>query len=101
LLRPPPSTLFPSRRSSDLPRIWRVVIFVLAGIFFIGPLAAAFKYSLQQDKGGYGFANYGEIINNKAVRSPLETSLEIAGISAAIDRKSTRLNSSHRTISYA
>jgi putative spermidine/putrescine transport system permease protein len=60
------------------------VIFVLAGIFFLVPLAAAFKYSLQQDKGGYGFANYGEIIHNTAVRSPLVTSLEIAAISAAI-----------------
>jgi putative spermidine/putrescine transport system permease protein len=60
------------------------VIFVLAAIFFLVPLAAAFKYSLQQDSGGYGFANYGEIINNKDVRAPLVTSLEIAGISAAI-----------------
>ena len=57
---------------------------MLAGIFFLVPLAAAFKYSLQQDKGGYGFANYGEIINNKDVRAPLVTSLEIAAISAAI-----------------
>jgi putative spermidine/putrescine transport system permease protein len=79
---PPPASRF--RWRPGRPRIWRVVIFVLAGIFFLGPLAAAFKYSLQLDKGGYGFANYGEIINNAAVRSPLETSLEIAVISAAI-----------------
>ena len=72
------------RRRRGRPRIWRVVIFVIAAIFFIVPLAAAFKYSLQQDKGGYGFANYGEIINNKDVRAPLVTSLEIAAISAAI-----------------
>jgi len=79
---PPPSTVVASRRGR--PRIWRVVIFVLAGIFFIVPLVAAFKYSLLQDDGSYGFANYGEIINNKAVRSPLLTSLEIAVISAGI-----------------
>jgi putative spermidine/putrescine transport system permease protein len=79
---PPPSTVVASRRGR--PRIWRVVIFVLAGIFFIVPLVAAFKYSLLQDNGSYGFANYGEIINNKAVRSPLLTSLEIAVISAGI-----------------
>lgn len=72
------------RRRREKPRIWRIVIFVLAAIFFLVPLGAAFKYSLQQDSGGYGFANYGEIINNKDVRSPLVTSLEIAGISAAI-----------------
>jgi putative spermidine/putrescine transport system permease protein len=69
---------------SERPRIWRIVIFALAAIFFIVPLAAAFKYSLQESSGSYGFANYGEIINNKAVRSPLVTSLEIAVISAAI-----------------
>lgn len=79
---PPPASRFPWRRGR--PRVWRVTIFVLAGIFFLGPLAAAFKYSLQQDKGGYGFANYGEIIKNHEVRSPLVTSLEIAVISAAI-----------------
>lgn len=78
---PPPSRFAwrPGR-----PRIWRVVIFVLAAIFFLGPLAAAFKYSLQQDRGGYGFANYGQIINNQQIRSPLVTSLEIAVVSAAI-----------------
>jgi putative spermidine/putrescine transport system permease protein len=80
---PAPSTHVAARRRGR-PRIWRVVIFVLAAIFFIVPLAAAFKYSLQQDSGGYGFANYGEIIHNNAVRSPLVTSLEIAAISAAI-----------------
>lgn len=78
---PPPSRLSWRR---GRPRMWRVTIFVLAAIFFIGPLAAAFKFSLQQDKGGYGFANYGEVLNNKAVRQPLVTSLEIAAISAAI-----------------
>jgi putative spermidine/putrescine transport system permease protein len=77
---PPPSVA----RQRGRPRIWRVVIFVLAAIFFLVPLVAAFKYSLQQDSGGYGFANYGEIIHNPEVRSPLVTSLEIAVISAAI-----------------
>jgi len=72
------------RRRRGRPRIWRIVIFVVAAIFFLVPLAAAFKYSLQQDKGGYGFSNYGEVIHNTSVRSPLVTSLEIAVISAAI-----------------
>jgi putative spermidine/putrescine transport system permease protein len=79
---PPPASRFSWRRGR--PRIWRVTIFALAAIFFLGPLGAAFKYSLQQDKGGYGFANYGEIVRNQEVRSTLVTSLEIAVISAAI-----------------
>jgi putative spermidine/putrescine transport system permease protein len=73
-----------ARQGRGRPRIWRIVIFVLAAVFFLGPLAAAFKYSLQQDTGGYGFGNYGEILSNKTVRSPLVTSLEIAVITAAL-----------------
>ena len=79
---PPPASRFRWRRGR--PEVWRVTIFVLAAVFFLGPLAAAFKYSLQQDKGGYGFANYSEIVKNHEVRSTLVTSLEIAVISAAI-----------------
>lgn len=78
---PPPSRF---RWRGGRPRVWRVAIFVLAAIFFIGPLAAAFKYSLQESNGSYGFGNYGQIISNHAVRSPLVTSLEIAAITAAI-----------------
>jgi putative spermidine/putrescine transport system permease protein len=78
----PPASRFRWRRGR--PKVWRVTIFVLAAVFFIGPLAAAFKYSLQQDSGGYGLANYGEMIHNKTVRAPLVTSLEIAVITAAI-----------------
>jgi putative spermidine/putrescine transport system permease protein len=79
---PPPASRFSWRRGR--PRIWRVMIFVLAAVFFLGPLGAAFKYSIQQDKGGYGFANYSEIIKNQEVRSTLVTSLEIAVFSAVI-----------------
>lgn len=79
----PPPSRFRWRIGKGV-RVWRVTIFVLAVIFFLGPLAAAFKYSLQQDKGGYGFANYGQIIKNGQIRSPLVTSLEIAVVSAAI-----------------
>lgn len=71
-------------RRRGRPRVWRVTIFVLAAIFFVGPLLAAFKFSLLQDNGHYGFANYGQILSNSAVRSSLTTSLEIAVITAAI-----------------
>ncbi len=79
-----PPAYVAARRRRGRPRVWRVVIFALAAIFFLVPLGAAFKYSVQQDKGGYGFANYGAIIHDPAVRSPLVTSLEIAVVTAAI-----------------
>jgi putative spermidine/putrescine transport system permease protein len=81
---PPPAAGMSTRGPRRRPRVWRVTIFVLAAIFFIGPLLAAFKFSLLQDNGSYGFANYGQIISNSAVRSSLTTSLEIAVIAAAV-----------------
>jgi putative spermidine/putrescine transport system permease protein len=72
------------RRRRGRPRLWRVTIFVLAAIFFIGPLLSAFKFSLQLNDGSYGFGNYGQIISNSAVRSSLITSLEIAGVAAIV-----------------
>jgi putative spermidine/putrescine transport system permease protein len=73
-----------ARRPRGRPRLWRVTIFTLAAIFFIGPLLSAFKFSLQENNGSYGFANYGQVVSNSAVRSSLITSLEIAGVSAVV-----------------
>jgi len=74
----------PKMRGRGRPRIWRVAIFLLATVYFIGPLVAAFKYSLIQSNGSYGFGNYGQIAQNSAIRSALFTSLEIAVITAVV-----------------
>lgn len=84
LIAPPPVAAPPKRRPRERPKLWRVTIFVLAAIFFLVPLASAFKFSLELDNGTYGFGNYGQIISNSAVRAPLLTSLEIAGITAVV-----------------
>lgn len=68
--------------SAIRPRAWRITILVLAAIFFIGPLLAAFKFSLVQSDGSIGFGNYGQIAGNGAIRSALVTSLEIAAIAS-------------------
>ncbi|HEX3617896.1 MAG TPA: ABC transporter permease subunit [Solirubrobacteraceae bacterium] len=77
----PPAPPRRARRGKRL-RPWRVVILVLALLFFLTPLIASIKYSLLQLNGSYGFDNYTQIISNSALRSALFTSLEIAGISA-------------------
>lgn len=74
--------VFAGRRGR--PRLWRVVILVAALIFFVGPIIASIKYSLIQQNGKYGFANYSEIVSNGDLRNSLFTSLEIAGISAVV-----------------
>src|SRR5256885_7076919 len=88
--RPPRSTLFPSRRSSDLETALR------RGVFCIGG------------------ANHGAEEDCKAtggVKSPSRTAGRQQSLSVqtqydrrrrrVLDRKSTRLNSSHLVISYA
>jgi putative spermidine/putrescine transport system permease protein len=72
------------RRRFGRPRLWRITIFVLAAIFFLGPLISAFKFSLITANGSYGFGNYGDIVDSSAIRSSLLTSLEIAAIAAVV-----------------
>jgi putative spermidine/putrescine transport system permease protein len=81
-LTPAPSA--PTRRRRGRPRLWRVTIFVLAAIFFLGPLISAFKFSLITANGSYGLSNYWTIVNNSAIRSSLLTSLGIAAIAAVV-----------------
>ncbi|MDE3129669.1 MAG: ABC transporter permease subunit [Acidobacteriota bacterium] len=72
------------RRRRERPRAWRVVILVLALIFYGLPFGAAVKYSLIQSDGSFGFSNYSQIISNSAVRDSLYTSLEISAITALV-----------------
>src|SRR2546427_3411124 len=75
--RPPRSTLFPTRRSSDLP--FGALLWLLGGV----------------DKGLHTLVT---------TPRPLEPDLRAAQrdmLLGVLDRKSTRLNSSHSQISYA
>src|SRR5690348_17966502 len=86
LRRPPRSTLFPTRRSSDLARAPRVVVPADHRLGLCGHVAALAIYWARsrhlspQRRARFGYA------------------FEVFGGS---DRKSTRLNSSHPSISYA
>jgi putative spermidine/putrescine transport system permease protein len=80
---PEPPPVF-AKRARERPRLWRVAILALAVLYFIGPLASAFKYSLVEKNGSYGLGNYGQIVQNSAVRSALITSLEISAITAIV-----------------
>src|SRR5690348_18019311 len=82
--RPPRSTLFPYTRSSDLERIECDVKRCQCGDGFAGGVVDAHTGGCE----GFGFP----------VGSGDE---EIFGIVRDRDRKSTRLNSSHPSISYA
>src|SRR3712207_7747553 len=86
--RPPRSTLFPTRRSSDLD----------GDLVFTGCLPAASfadellsRWDLAQASGVSSMVRYRFVVD----RESLDESVR------ALDRKSTRLNSSHANISYA
>jgi putative spermidine/putrescine transport system permease protein len=71
------------RRRPQLPA-WRLVILLVALLFYAFPFAAAVKYSLIQSDGSFGFSNYSQIISNGEVRDSLYTSLEISAICACV-----------------
>jgi putative spermidine/putrescine transport system permease protein len=58
-------------------RWWRWVVLALAAVYFVGPLAAAAEFSLRSGTGGYGVANYLEIVRDPALSASLGTSLQI------------------------
>ena len=74
----------PSGRRRQRPKAWRLVILVLAFVFYVIPFGAAVKYSLIQSDGSFGFSNYSAIISNGDVRNSLYTSLEISAITAFV-----------------
>src|SRR5688572_31614462 len=84
MIRPPPrSTLFPTRRSSDLPGFSR---------FFV-----SFEDDLMRNFGA------AERMTKLMERFGMQEgeALEHPWLNKSVDRKSTRLNSSHSQISYA
>lgn len=74
----------PGGRRWTRPPAWRLVILVVALLFYGFPFAAAVKYSLIQTNGSFGFNNYSQIISNSTVRDSLYTSLEISAITAFV-----------------
>ena len=65
-------------------RRWRVVVFVLAGIYFLVPLLSAAEFSLRKPGGGYGVANYLAIAEDTVLLNALLTSLQIAVLTAVL-----------------
>src|SRR5258708_24093732 len=83
--RPPRSTLFPTRRSSDLMARLRDLRPDFLFSFYFKHLVGAALLALP-GRGAYNL--HGSLLPKYRGRAP-------------IDRKSTRLNSSHQIISYA
>src|SRR5438094_6682121 len=89
MLRPPPSsTLFPYTTLSDL-----LLLLMLEG----DPWKSQVRGAVDAEE--FEFVPYREVF--EAIADDAVLSLSETSAIASKDRKSTRLNSSHRTISYA
>src|SRR5687768_18314697 len=94
--RPPQSTLFPTRRSSDLSEVRRLK----PEIGFSEALCSNFR--LRPSDLSKRAKDTGKLSAYQAVTcSPAGGEVGEHGVRALRDRKSTRLNSSHGYISYA
>jgi putative spermidine/putrescine transport system permease protein len=60
------------------PPIGRIVWVVLGGLFFFGPLVAAFVSSINYNKLGYRFTAYNAILRSPDIGAPLWLSFQIA-----------------------
>jgi putative spermidine/putrescine transport system permease protein len=63
---------------------WRIVVFVIAAVFFLVPLIASAEFSLRKPGGGYFVGNYTRIAEDPVLLSSLFTSLQIAVLTAVI-----------------
>lgn len=64
-------------------RRWRVVVFVLAAIYFLVPLISAAEFSFRVG-GGYGIDNYLAIATDSVLLNSLVVSLEIAVLTSVL-----------------
>ena len=65
-------------------RRWRVVVFVIAAIYFLVPLVAAGEFSLRKPAGGYGVGNYLAVATDPTLQASLLVSLRIAVLTAVL-----------------
>ncbi|OLT20882.1 hypothetical protein BJF78_34860 [Pseudonocardia sp. CNS-139] len=65
-------------------RRWRVVVLVLAAVYFLVPLLSAAEFSLRTPGGGYGVGNYLAIVTDEVLFTSLLTSLQIAVFTAVL-----------------
>ena len=77
------TTPTPSRRRRNRPRFGRGLVLLLAAVYFVGPIAAAFWFSINSD-GNVDWHAYSDIPDAPGFGTAVVLSLEVALIAVAI-----------------
>ncbi|MEU4510959.1 ABC transporter permease subunit [Nonomuraea wenchangensis] len=66
------------------PRVWRGLVFLVAGLYFLVPLGASLWYTLYSPRSGVSFAPYAELLTAEGFASSLTLSLGLAAATIAV-----------------
>ncbi|MEU6794303.1 ABC transporter permease subunit [Nonomuraea wenchangensis] len=66
------------------PRVWRGLVFLVAGLYFLVPLGASLWYTLYSPGSGVSFAPYAELLTAEGFASSLTLSLGLAAATIAV-----------------
>ncbi|MGA4991274.1 ABC transporter permease [Nonomuraea bangladeshensis] len=79
----PVATAAPAKAPAR-PRVWRGLVFLVAGLYFLVPLGASLWYTLYSPRFGVSFAPYAELLTAEGFASSLTLSLGLAAATIAV-----------------
>ncbi len=79
----PVATAAPAKAPAR-PRVWRGLVFLVAGLYFLVPLGASLWYTLYSPGSGVSFAPYAELLTAEGFASSLTLSLGLAAATIAV-----------------
>ncbi|QYC44078.1 spermidine/putrescine ABC transporter membrane protein [Nonomuraea coxensis DSM 45129] len=79
----PVATAAPAKAPAR-PRVWRGLVFLVAGLYFLVPLGASLWYTLSSPGSGVSFAPYAELLTAEGFASSLTLSLGLAAATIAV-----------------
>jgi putative spermidine/putrescine transport system permease protein len=83
LLNPPDDYKGPRRRRPRF-RTWRLVVMLLAGVYFLLPLYAGLKFALQNDAGHFSFFAVKAIPSAQGFSAAFFLSMKLAGVTVVL-----------------
>ncbi|MEV0624985.1 ABC transporter permease [Nonomuraea wenchangensis] len=79
----PVATAAPAKAPAR-PRVWRGLVFLVAGLYFLVPLGASLWYTLYSPGSGVSFAPYAELLTAEGFASSLTLSLGLAAATIVV-----------------